>query len=197
MVAVVGDRTSFAIESAITQAFPNIAQRALGYFVIHIRGKAYGVQKPGASMLGCSFEAVNDRLRRRGTHQVPFLSTIDAPLIAEAYLDAWYRQTARVDYFGLPAADFTEILHGNAIVWAPDGDESFDDGSHILQFDVGHQVRLIASAHAESPEDVGGTVVEKWLDDEVFYSVLSRWSEQFAAEWANKSNENSASSVSN
>lgn len=196
MVAVVGDRTSFAIESAITQAFPNLAQRALGYFVIHIQGKAYGVQEPDASMLGCSFDAVNDRLRRRGSHQVPFLSTIDASLIAEAYLDAWYRQTARVDYFGLPAADFTEILYGNAIVWAPDGDEAFDDGSHILQFDVGNKVRLIAFAHAESPEDVGGTVVEEWLDDEVFYSVLSRWSEQFAAEWANKSSENSAASVS-
>ncbi len=196
MVAVVGDRTSFAIESAITQAFPNLAQRALGYFVIHIRGKAYGVQEPDASMLGCSFEAVNDRLRRRGTHQVPFLSTIDAPLIAKAYLDAWYRRTARVDYFGLPAADFTEILHENAIVWAPDGDEAFDDGSHVLQFDVDNKVRLIAFENAESPENVGSTVVEEWLDDEVFYGVLSRWSEQFADEWANKSGENSSTSVS-
>ncbi|QKD02310.1 Imm42 family immunity protein [Mesorhizobium loti] len=197
MAAVVGDRTSFAIESAITQAFPNHAQGALGYFLIHIRGKAYGVHEPDASMLGCSFEAVNDRLRRRGTHQVLFLSTMDASQIAEAFLDAVYRQTARVDYFGLPAIEFTEILYGNAIVWAPDGDEAFDDGSHVLQFDVGNKVRLIAFVNTESPEDVGGTVVEEWLDDEVFYSVLSRWREQFAAEWVNKSIENHATSVSN
>lgn len=194
---VVGDRMSLAIESTITQAFPNLSQRALGYFVIHIGGKAYGVREPDASMLGCSFEAVNDRLRRRGTHQVPFLSTIGAPLIAEAFLDVMYRQTARVDYFGLPVAKFTDILHGNAIEWAPDGDEAFDDGSHVLQFDVGNKVRLIAFVNTESPEDVGGTVVEEWLDGEVFYGVLCRWSEQFAAEWERKVRENSAASVSN
>ena len=197
MSVVVGDRMSFAIESGITRAFPSPSQRALGFFVIHIRGKAHGVQEPDASILGCSFEAVNDRLRGRGTHQVPFLSTIDAPLIAEAFLDVTYRQTARDDYFELTAAEFTEILHGNAIVWAPDGDEAFDDGSHVLQFDVGNKVRLIAFVNAESPEEVGGTVVEEWLDDEVFYRVLYRWREQFAAEWVSRSREDSAASVSN
>lgn len=197
MSVVVGDRMSFAIESAITQAFPSLSQYALGYFIIHIRGKAYGVQEPDASMLGSSFEAVNDRLRRRGTHQFPFLSTIDAPLIAEAFLDAMYRQTARIDYFGLPATEFTEILSRNAIVWAPDGDEAFDDGSHVLQFDVGNKVRLIAFVNTESPEDVSGTVAEEWLDDEVFYSALSCWSEQFAAGWTSRSSEKSAASVSN
>ena len=31
-----------------------------------------------------------------------------------------------------------------ALVSAPDGDEAFDDGSYVLQFDVGDRVRLIA-----------------------------------------------------
>ena len=30
------------------------------------------------------------------------------------------------------------------IVWAPDGDEAFDDGSYVLQVESGDQVRLIA-----------------------------------------------------
>lgn len=179
---IVGDRTSFAIESEITKPFPRISQRGLGFFVIHIRGQAYGVQEPDASMLGCSFETVNGRLQRRGTHGVPFLAEIDASLIAEAYLDAVYRQTARIDYFGLSHSAFVKALHESAITWAPDGDEAFDDGSHVLQLDVGNKVRLIAFRNTDSPEDVVGTLREEWLDADLFYGVLSRWSELFAAE---------------
>jgi hypothetical protein len=194
---IVGDRKSFAIESSITQTFPSLGQRALGYFVVHIRGKSYGVQKQDASMLGCSFEGVNDRLRRRGTHRIPFLSTIDAPSIAEAFLDAIYRETERIDYFGLPNTEFSDILHKSSVAWAPDGDEAFDDGSCVLQFDVENKVRLIAFVNAGSPDEVATTIVEEWLDVNLFYDVLSRWSELFAAEWTTKFQENSSNPIQN
>lgn len=194
---IVGDSKFFAIESSITRAFPSPGQRALGYFVIHIREKLYGIQKPEASMLGCSFEGVNDRLQRRGMHQVPFLATTEAPLIAEAYLDAIYREAERTDYFGLPMTKFTDVLYKSAVVWAPDGDEAFDDGSHILQFDVENKVRLIAFINAASPGEVMSTVTEEWLDADLFYNVLSRWSELFAAEWATKIQESGAAPAKN
>lgn len=148
-------------------------------------------------MLGCSFEGVNDRLQRRGMHQVPFLATTEAPLIAEAYLDAIYREAERTDYFGLPMTKFTDVLYKSAVVWAPDGDEAFDDGSHILQFDVENKVRLIAFINAASPGEVMSTVTEEWLDADLFYNVLSRWSELFAAEWATKIQESGAAPAKN
>ncbi|MBY5900189.1 hypothetical protein HFO88_07555 [Rhizobium leguminosarum] len=184
---IVGDRTAFAIESEITKAFPSISQRALGSFVLHIRGRTFGVQEPDASMLGHSFHEVNDRLRRRGTHCIPVLADIDAAQIADAYIDAIFRETTRTDYFGLSREEFTEAIHTSAVTWAPDGDEAFDDGSYVLQLDVGNKVRLIAFINTDSPEDVGATLSEEWLDAGLFYGVLSRWSELFAAEWAEKS----------
>ena len=34
-------------------------------------------------------------------------------------------------------------------MWAPDGDEPFDDASYVLQFDVKDRVRLIAFKSSE------------------------------------------------
>jgi hypothetical protein len=183
---IVGDTKFFAIESSITRAFPSLSQRALGYFVIHIGEKLYGVRESDASMLGCSFSGVNDRLLQRGTHQIPLLSTVEAALIAEAYLEAVYTETERTDYFGLPKTKFIDVLYKSAVVWAPDGDEAFDDGSHVLQFDIGNKVRLIAFINTDAPGEMMSTIAEQWLDAEVFYNVLSRWSDLFAAEWAIK-----------
>ncbi|WP_217576988.1 Imm42 family immunity protein [Mesorhizobium sp. GbtcB19] len=181
---IVGDPSSFAIESGITQAFANPGQFALGYFIIHIRAKMHGVKEPDASLLACSVDAVSDRLRRRGTHQAANLSAFDATEIAQAYLDAFYRETARADYFGLSHGEFSQALRRNSIVWAPDGDEAFDDGSHVLQFDVGSGVRLIGLVDTGSESDLAASIVEERVDADVFYDTLSRWSSLFAAERA-------------
>jgi hypothetical protein len=37
-----------------------------------------------------------------------------------------------------------DMIYSRHILWAPDGDAAFDDGSYILQFDVDERVRLIA-----------------------------------------------------
>lgn len=52
---IVGDHRIFAIESGITEAVESLPQLALGYFVIHVGGRAFGIRQPDASMLGCSF----------------------------------------------------------------------------------------------------------------------------------------------
>src|SRR5690242_20205886 len=53
-------------------------------------------------------------------------------------------------YFGMSEAQFTKTLHSNSLVWAPDGDEAFDDSGYVLQFDLGDLVRLIAFRRPDS-----------------------------------------------
>jgi hypothetical protein len=50
-------------------------------------------------------------------------------------------------------AQFTKTLHSNSLVWAPDGDEAFDDSSNVLQFDIADPVRLIAFKRPDSLVD--------------------------------------------
>jgi hypothetical protein len=183
---IVGDRNSLAIESSITLALPGLGQRALGYFLIHLRGISYGVRKPDASLLACSFEEVRDRLARRGTHQISYLSCTSASEIVEAFLDGEYRDTARTDYFGLSRSAFIDDVYARKIPWAPDGDEAFDDGSHVLQFDVEDKVRLIAFRNMGYSEETARSVQDAWIESDLFYSVLLDWSELFAEEWSNE-----------
>jgi hypothetical protein len=144
-------------------------------------------------MLACSFDEVNERLQRRGTHSVPFLSEISAALIAEAFLDAGYRETDRTDYFGASRRGLLDSLYANEIVWAPDGDEAFDDGSYILHFDIENRVRLIAFTNGPTNTDMLMTVSETWLESDLFYGILARWSELFLGEWKSKLDSNGSS----
>ena len=81
---LVGDPSKFAIESSISIAYEELGARALGFFVIHIGGRRYGVHEPDASWLACSFDEVERRLAERGTHTAPFSSEPDAGKTAPA-----------------------------------------------------------------------------------------------------------------
>src|SRR5213592_1398943 len=142
---IVGNPSVLAIESEITQAYGELGRRALGFFVIHVDGRAYGVRSPDASMLGCSFNEVEGRIKNRGGHVVPF-AEFEAEKIAAAFRRAIYADDVRDTdhFFGLRTADFAEAIYSKRIQWAPDGDEAFDDGAHVLQFDVKDRVRVIA-----------------------------------------------------
>lgn len=179
---IVGDCRVFAIESGITEAVESLSQFALGYFVIHVGGRAFGVRQPDASMLGCSFNEVEHRLRRRGTHVLPIPLDVSATEVATAYLDAFYRDNARTDYFGLSQRQFVDALHSSGAIWAPDGDEAFDDGSHILQFDVDGRVRIVAFFSTEAPHDFPQTISEEWVDADLFYAIASCWKTLFSIE---------------
>ncbi|OAP42740.1 hypothetical protein AU381_16380 [Sinorhizobium glycinis] len=181
---IVGDPGCFALESEFIQAVPRLSQMAPGFFIIHVGGKAYGVREPDASMLGRSFHEVGDRLNRQGNHSAVFGPEHEGCSIAAAYLASFYCEEPRHDDFlGLSQAALREALISNAIIWAPDGDEAFDDGSHVLQFDIGDKVRIIAFKNTEDPADMPETLAEQWLDADDFYDVLERWHRLFKRRW--------------
>src|SRR6266700_1875408 len=148
----VGDTSIFAIESEVTRAFERPSWRGVGFFVIHVAGQSYGIKSPGQSMLACSVDEIGTRIAGRGTHRAAFAdaAAID---IANAYTSALYLDDEKEMYFGMSEAQFTQALYSNSLVWAPDGDEAFDDGSYVLQFDVGDRVRLIAFKRPHSLVD--------------------------------------------
>jgi len=178
----IGDTSTFAIESEITRAFERLSFRGLGYFVIHVAGQRYGIKSPGQSMLACSFDEIGRRIDGLGAHQAPFAeaAAID---IANAYTSAVYLDNkGNETYFGMSRAQFSKTLYSNSLVWAPDGDEAFDDSSYVLQFDVRDRVRLIASKRPDSLVDPS-SMREIWLSSDTFYSTLRQWRDTFISEW--------------
>ena len=181
---IVGDPSIFAIESSFTCAYERLSFRALGYFVIHVGSHRYGVCKPDASMLASPFEGVGSRLDGRGNHTAPFASE-DAGQIAEGFRNAIYADEQAKSYFGLPLDEFSELFYerSSALLWAP-GDEAFDDGSYVLQFDVGESVRLIAFRCGDGHFNYEPcTLRDVWLASDEYYDVLQKWSAAFEREW--------------
>lgn len=112
-------------------------------------------------MLANSIDAIGERLLNRGLHTGRFFDAIPAAAIANAYLGGTYR------------GDVGENVDWSTIVWVPDGDEAFDDGSHILQMDTGSSVRLIGFQNT-GDDLAAGDVVELTMLPDAFYSVLAQ-----------------------
>jgi hypothetical protein len=179
---IVGNPAIFAIESGISQVFAGRSNPALGYFVIHLRGNAYGVRSPDATMLGCSFDAVVRRLAQRGEHRADFGAESTAADIADAVLAAEYDGNRQHEsFFGMPADELRDLIHAGNIQWAPDGDEAFDDGSNVIHFDHGEQVRLIAFGNSDYS---ASSLAELWMPAADFYALLDEWRQRFEAEVA-------------
>src|SRR6185369_15670283 len=177
-----GEPSIFAIESEITQAFEKPSLRGLGFFVLHICGGCYGVKSPDATMLANSFDGVGRRVAGRGTHKAPF-ADVDAMDVANAYARAVYVEHDKNETFlGMTEARFKEVVNSNGLVWAPDGDEAFDDSSYVLQFDDGDRVRLVAFKRPAGSVDPA-SLREVSLSAEEFYGMLRQWQERFIAEW--------------
>ncbi len=179
---IVGDRGILAIESNITNVLENQSQMALGSFLVHIGEYTFGVNEPNATLLGCSYQEVCCRLERRGMHQFPLLVSATAIEVATAYLNAVYFGEPRVKYFGLSEEQFLEKLYSSKVIWASDGDAAFDDGGHILQFDVDGYVRVLGFLDTVKITGASGAVVEQWLDADFFYSTLLDWKISFEME---------------
>jgi hypothetical protein len=175
---LVGDPLTFAVESEISRRYEEPSLMALGYFLIHVNGRCYGVKSPGATMLANSFDAVGGRIAMRGTHKAPF-ATADALQLADAYSRAIYIESRDDELFlGMPEAQFKKAIYSGQLIWAPDGDEAFDDGSHVLQFDADDRVRLVAFKRPDWLPDPA-SVSEIWLAANDFYSALEQWREGF------------------
>lgn len=69
------------------------------------------------------------------------------------------------------------------IVWAPDGDEAFDDSSYVLQFDIDDQVRLVAFKAQHSDLFDRNTLCEVVLGADEFYGILAQWRDAFLSDW--------------
>jgi hypothetical protein len=122
---------------------------------------------------GGSFDAINDRLARRGRHVFEF-ADVDAALIADSFHLAIYAPHDDPRYMmHVPRKRFAAATYESGIMWAPDGDEAFDDGSYVLQLDVGDQVRLIGfrSSHDDYLHDPS-TLREVRLEADSFYRIL-------------------------
>ena len=182
---IVGDPTVFAIESGVTRMYERLSFKALGYFIIHVAGHCYGVRSSEASMLARSLDAVERRILARGEHTVPFESDAEGGSVADAVRDALYADGNDDDlFFGITRVRFADLIYSRDIVWAPDGDQAFDDGSYVLQFDVDDRVRVIGfrsivGGYAHDPSSLG----DVWLSATDFYSILDEWRSRFDAEW--------------
>jgi hypothetical protein len=179
---IVGNPSVFAIESNIDRAYERPSQLGLGFFVIYVSGRCYGVREPENTMLACSFGEVSSRISMRGQHVVPFATEPDDGKIADAFRAAIYSDNAQDSYFDLPLSLFVNSIHSKRVMWAPDGDEAFDDGSYVLHFDVKDSVRLIAfkgEGHIHEP----GSLSDVWLPANDFYKILQDWRDAFDGEW--------------
>jgi len=178
---LIGDPSVFAVESVITVAYERLSFRALGLFVIHLGSRRYGVYEPDATMLAVSFDTVERRIRERGNHVAAFSSEENPAKVAKAFRETVYGTDRQRDFFGLTADKFRSSV--SDVQWAPDGDEAFDDGSYVLQFDVGDRVRLIAFKSSSDGSYDPASLTEIWITSDNFYSVLECWHSSFLEEW--------------
>jgi len=183
-MSVVGNTDVFAIESCITNAYESRALLALGSFMLHVGGKCYGVDRPDASLLACSFDEVARRIENRGRHLAPFAQHKCAGDIADAVFATIYG-TRFPEYpnFGLSESEMRNVIQSSRIIWAPDGDQAFDDGSYLLQFDEGNTVRLIGFRVGDDERHIHETLSDVVLPAVSFYELLQAWKTSFERLW--------------
>ncbi len=184
---IVGDKSLLAIQSTISRAYARLSILAIGSFVVHVNGRQYGRSTPDATALALSYHGVLRRLKQRGGHSAPF-SDFPARTVARAFREACYADQARSELLGMRTDELRSWFdrkRENSLVWAPDGDEAFDDGSYILQFDTGRSVRVIAfrSRPGKASSYVNIADLEDLsLPEAHFYSVLQEWVDLFDRE---------------
>ncbi|HEY2413013.1 MAG TPA: Imm42 family immunity protein [Pirellulaceae bacterium] len=178
---IVGNPTSFAIESSIFRAYDRPSFLALGFFVIHLCGVRYGVYEKDATLLACSFDEVKRRIGARGAHAAKYAAELSAGTIADAFRIAVFGAPQSI---AIPEHVVESFNTSNEFVWAPDGDAAFDDGSYVLQYDVGDQVRLIAFRCKEDGLHDPATLSELWSESDAFYNILKSWLHEFHSEWS-------------
>ena len=104
-----------------------------------------------------------------------------APLSAEDIGQRYWRGLYSPD--AVPAdTDLSDKLHLANVVWAPDGDEAFDDDSHILHLDLDQSVRLIGFRTPDDYHSRVRDVTEVVVSENEFYDTLANWLVRFTAD---------------
>jgi hypothetical protein len=176
---IVGEKSEFAIESELNVPLANIGQRGLGFFVIYIKGRMFGVREEDATMLACSFEAVARRVANAGSQTLDYVHE-KTPL--QRVVDSVQRSLYDVEsigdtFFDVSSDKFRADVYKSGVLWAPDGDEAFDDGGHVLQFDFLGSVRLIGFVSGDKSDRATGV----FLPSLKYYSLLRTWLSEFEA----------------
>jgi hypothetical protein len=181
---IVGTLAVFAIESGISQVHERPSLRALGFFVIHVGGFRYGVYEDDSTMLANSFDEVGRRISDQGCHSCPFALEAEAGKIADAVSQALYGDGPDDESFwGMSRSELRKLVSSKDLLWAPDGDAAFDDGSYVLQFDVEERVRLIAFQRPVGLFHEPATLRDVWITTQRYYLTLQQWRDDFEASW--------------
>ncbi len=182
---IVGDPSVFAIESEITLAYDRLNQLALGFFVIHVMGRCYGVREPDATMLADPFNEVVKRIARHGSHNPAFLMTETAANIAYSFRRAIYDESEKGELFlGMSIRQFINAFSSNRVEWSGHCDEAFDDSSYVLQFEDQNQVRLVAFTGTPDFQYDPASLRDVRLSPDAFYGILKEWHDRFKREWS-------------
>jgi hypothetical protein len=181
---LIGDPAVFALESEINVAYERLSLRALGFFVIHVMGHIYGFREPRVTMLATAFCNVGARIGWRGSLRPPFPMDANADDIAVAVRRSIYADCEEGELFwGLTPDQFANAIQSSGLLWAPDGEEGFDDDSYVLHLEDENQVRLIAFKSVQDYLIDPGSLRDVWLPSDSFYSILQIWHDTFMAEW--------------
>lgn len=172
----------FGIQTHIEAIHADPFPMALGYHRFRVGSNWYGSTEPDATALGCSRSAIAERLQRRGQHVYNALGEQEP----DALMNAWMVSEYGKDYApwtpvaGMGREELNDAIHSSHALMAPDGDAAFDDGSQILQFDVGEAVQLVA---ARLTGEVGWPVAVDLVGIRIpaseFYDCLADWLRQF------------------
>ena len=184
---MIGNRDIFAIESSILEAYDSPGQMALGFFVLYVGGRRYGYREPDSTLIGTSFNGIRKRIADCGNHKSPLPPDANATEIATAVSHA--NSLNEMDdklLYEIPWPQFYKVLHANGCVLAPDNEQGFDDGSHVLQFDHGPEVRLIAFQVTADYHVEGGSLRDVRLSQDDFYGILQEWHTRFKEDWMSR-----------
>jgi hypothetical protein len=182
---IVGDPNTFAIESEITLAYEEPNQMALGFFVLHVMGRCYGVRNKDATILADPFYEVGRRIARRRGHRPVWRMNAAAADIASSFRRAIYDECDEGElFFGMPAHQFGKAISANHIEWSAACDEAFDDSGYVLQFEDEDSVRLVAFAGASDFLYDPDSLVDRSLSPDAFYEILQEWHDRFKSEWS-------------
>lgn len=176
------DRDSkFVIGFEISKVFPEPSLVALGCMSITINGVQYGVADKDASFLACSRDAIEQRIEEAGSFLAPEIDEMDAAELAKCVLIGRYADSESIESLRYNRSkNIYQYVCENQILWIPDGDSAFDDGSHILHMDAHNgKVRLVGWKKDGEISIREDTLQDLWLESSIFYGELSNWLKRF------------------
>ncbi|WP_374334534.1 Imm42 family immunity protein [Leeia sp.] len=175
-VMIFGDKNKFGVELSIDCYCISDGLMAVGKLLIYINGRKYGVDEPDATYLACSYNVIKEIVANRRRHCVPYVEDMSSSDIVSCFVWSVYAiPYGRNDWGGDFLKRLDDDLYKIGCVWAPDGDRAFDDGSHVLIFDVGEMVRLVAFVNSDDEAVISSSLEELVIDADEFYGVLRGW----------------------